>query len=111
MTGLQSVFLQLIKWSILEKIHCLVLQSAAVNSTAVLVFYWAVLSGSGISGTIHSLHCCFWHIRNHSCTSLLTVTALVMCHCDQLLPASATLHLVRASIRIPVQAQRDLEIL
>ncbi|KAL0030110.1 hypothetical protein WJX79_008252 [Trebouxia sp. C0005] len=41
---------QLIKWSILEKIHCLVLQSAAVNSTAVLVFYWAVLSGSGISG-------------------------------------------------------------
>ncbi|KAL0027162.1 hypothetical protein WJX77_000164 [Trebouxia sp. C0004] len=41
---------QLIKWSILEKVHCLVLQTAAVTSTAVLVFYWAVISGSGISG-------------------------------------------------------------
>lgn len=41
---------QLIQWSILEKVHCLVLQTAAVTSTAVLVFYWAVISGSGISG-------------------------------------------------------------
>ena len=33
--------LQLLHWSILEKMHCLVLQTAAVTSTAVLAFYWA----------------------------------------------------------------------
>ena len=33
-------------WSILEKVHCLVLQTAAVTSTLVLVYHWAVIAGS-----------------------------------------------------------------
>lgn len=37
---------ELMHWSILEKVHCLVLQTAAVTSTLVLVFYWAVIAGS-----------------------------------------------------------------
>jgi len=42
--------LQLIHWSMLEKVHCLALQTAAVTCTLVLVFYWAVVAGSGITG-------------------------------------------------------------
>lgn len=33
--------MQLTQWSLLEKLHCLALQTAAVTSTLVLVFYWA----------------------------------------------------------------------
>ena len=102
MTYLHSVLLQLIKWSILEKVHCLVLQTAAVTSTVILVFYWAVISGSGISGTIHSARCYFWRIRYHSCTTMLTGTAAVMFHCDQVSPINATLHLVCLRVSIHV---------
>lgn len=38
--------LQLTQWSCLEKLHCLVLQTAAVTSTLVLVFYWAFVIDS-----------------------------------------------------------------
>ncbi len=91
MTHLHSVFLQLIKWSILEKVHCLVLQTAAVTSTAVLVFYWAVISGSGISGTIHAPQC--------------SLSLILSCHRDQLSPTFATLRSIPASISIDVQVQ------
>ena len=46
--------LQLMKWSVLEKIHCLVMQTAAVTSTVVLVFYWAALASSSITGSTQS---------------------------------------------------------
>lgn len=38
--------LQLIQWSLLEQLHCLALQTAAVTSTLVLVFYWAFVVDS-----------------------------------------------------------------
>lgn len=41
---------QSVQWSILEKLHCLVLQTAAVTSTVVLVFYWSVTSAAAIWG-------------------------------------------------------------
>ena len=46
--------LQLMKWSVLEKIHCLVMQTAAVTSTVVLVCYWAAFAGSSITGSTQS---------------------------------------------------------
>ena len=42
--------LQSVQWSVLEKLHCLVLQTAAVTSTVVLVFYWSVNSEAAIWG-------------------------------------------------------------
>ena len=42
--------LQSVQWSMLEKLHCLVLQTAAVTSTVVLVFYWSVNSEAAIWG-------------------------------------------------------------
>lgn len=42
--------MQSVQWSVLEKIHCLVLQTAAVTSTVVLVFYWSVNSEAAIWG-------------------------------------------------------------
>lgn len=44
------MLLQAVQWSILEKLHCLVLQTAAVTSTVVLVFYWSVNSEAAIWG-------------------------------------------------------------
>ena len=39
------VLLQLTHWSLLDKLHCLALQTAAVTSALVLVFYWAYATG------------------------------------------------------------------
>lgn len=36
----------MIQWSLLDKLHCLALQTAAVTSTLVLVFYWAFVVDS-----------------------------------------------------------------
>lgn len=44
------MLLQSQQWSILEKVHCLVLQTAAVTSTVVLVFYWSVNSKAAVWG-------------------------------------------------------------
>lgn len=44
------VLVQSQQWSILEKVHCLVLQTAAVTSTVVLVFSWSVDSKAAIWG-------------------------------------------------------------
>lgn len=44
------MLLQSVQWSTLEKIHCLALQTAAVTSTVVLVFYWSVNPEAAIWG-------------------------------------------------------------
>ena len=42
--------LQSIQWSVVEKVHCLALQTAAVTSTALLVMYWSVLAEAAVFG-------------------------------------------------------------